>query len=176
MEYFLQVFGGYSVGWAVVVIAALAFLYACYRKVEKYFSERAIRDKEKADQIQEVIEQAKKYPVWHQQSIDIQGKFDGIFKELGTKLDAVNKSIADLRQENSEDRATVCRYRILRFDDEIRHDEHHTKEHFDQVLEDIKEYENYCNAHPDYKNNKAVLAIENIRRVYRKCRDEGTFL
>lgn len=67
-------------------------------------------------------------------------------------------------------------YRILRFDDEIRHGEKHSKEHFDQIIEDIDKYEDYCRDHPKFPNNKVVFAIRNIKNVYQKCTDEGTFL
>ncbi len=176
MEQFLELFGDKTIGWAVAVIAAGIFLYACYRKVEKYFSEKAIREKKKDEKIQEVIKQAELYPQWHQQSIDIRSELSGTLKELADKLDSTNETLEKLRTENGENKATTCRYRILRFDDEIRHGTKHSKEHFDQILEDITEYERYCSDHPDYKNNKAVLAIENIKQVYKNCTNEGTFL
>lgn len=176
MEYFLQLFGEVSIGWVVVLIAALLFLAGCYRKAEKYFSDKAIRENENHERIQKVIEQAENYPKWRQQSIDVRDHLNGSIDSLGKKLDDVNDAIKELRRENGEDRALTCRYRILRFDDEIRHDVKHTKEHFDQILEDITEYERYCGEHPDYKNNKAVLATQNIKRIYQSCTNEGTFL
>lgn len=72
--------------------------------------------------------------------------------------------------------ANTRRYRILRFDDEIRHSQKHTKEHFDQIMEDITEYERYCTSNPNYKNNKAVLAIENIKATYMTCAQTNNFL
>lgn len=176
MDYFLQVFGEVTVGRAAVVIAALVFLAVVGKKAVAYISEKAIRDKQRDARIQKVIDQAEKYPVWHQQSIDIRDHLNGTIRELGDKLDTANKALEEIRKESSENRATTCRYRILRFDDEIRHDERHSKEHFDQILEDITEYETYCSHHQDYKNSKAVLAIENIKRIYQKCTNEGTFL
>lgn len=83
----------------------------------------------------------------------------------GDVMDKLDKSEADSR-----------RYRILRFDDEIRHKQKHTKEHFDQILDDITEYENYCSSHPNYKNNRAILAIENIKETYKKCCFTHSFL
>jgi hypothetical protein len=82
----------------------------------------------------------------------------------------------DVMDRLEEYEANNNRYRILRFDDEIRHEVLHTKEHFDQILDDITDYENYCIDHPKYKNNKACLAIDNIRRTYDKCATEHTFL
>lgn len=176
IESFLKLFGDLSIGWAVIVIAAFIFILTCYKKVERYFSERAVRKEKEKNHDQEVSDQVEKYPKWHQQSIDIQHRYDDLFKELGEKLDALQGMFTELKKEISEDRATTSRYRILRFDDEIRHDEYHTKEHFDQILDDITEYEKYCDEHKEYRNNKAVLAVENIKRIYQKCTNEGTFL
>lgn len=47
MDYLIKLLGDYSIGWAITVIAALVFLGLCYRKVEKYFSDKAIHEKEK---------------------------------------------------------------------------------------------------------------------------------
>lgn len=176
MDYFLELFGGMSVGDAVIVVGAIAFLIACYQKVEKYFSEKAIYDKTKDEQIQQVIEQAKKYPQWHQQSIDIREQLNESISNLERKLDAVSQVLDDFKKESDETKASSCRYRILRFGDEILHNNEHTKEHFDQILDDITAYEKYCSSHSEYKNDKAVMTIENIKRAYQKHADEGTFL
>lgn len=176
MEYFLQTFGGITVEKVVVIIAAIVFLVAIYKKIEKYISEKAIRDKQEKESIQRVIDQAEQYPKWHQQSIDIRESLNGSIQSLGNKLDAVNKALDEMRAENNENKAMSYRYRILRFDDEIRHGTKHSKEHFDQIIEDVDEYEEYCSKHPDYENNKAVLAIENIKATYKQCAREHTFL
>ena len=176
MESFLKLAGNVTVEWIVIAIAAVIFLIKVYGKIEKYFSEKAITEKEKNDRIQEVIDQAEKYPKWHQQSIAIRDGLNQAINDLGGKLDTANKALEELKKENGENKASTCRYRILRFDDEIRHNEKHTKEHFDQILEDITEYERYCETHPAYENNKAVMAICNIKRIYQQCESEGTFL
>ena len=86
---------------------------------------------------------------------------------------AMNVEIMDKLNESE---ATDARYRILRFDDEIRHHVKHTEEHFNQILGDIDEYERYCSTHPNYKNSKAVLAIENTRRTDERCMRENSFV
>ena len=52
----------------------------------------------------------------------------------------------------------------------------HSKEHFDEILEDIDEYEDYCRDHEDYENNKAVLAINTIKEEYTYCLTHHDFL
>ena len=52
----------------------------------------------------------------------------------------------------------------------------HTKEHFDEILDDITSYERHCEMHPGYRNSKANMAISNIETVYQKCLAEKSFL
>ena len=56
-----------------------------------------------------------------------------IAREIGR---AMNVEIMDKLNESE---ATDARYRILRFDDEIRHHVKHTEEHFNQIMDDIDE-------------------------------------
>ena len=81
-----------------------------------------------------------------------------------------------LKKEEELERARQARQRILRFNDEILFNKRHSKEHFDEILDDIDTYEAYCEAHEDYENNKAVLAISTIREVYKECLRDHDFL
>ena len=40
----------------------------------------------------------------------------------------------------------------------------------------IDAYEKYCDAHPEYPNNRAILAIENIREIYMERLKKRDFL
>ena len=77
-----------------------------------------------------------------------------------------------------DDRRTADghRARILHFNNELLRDIDHTKEEFTEVLLEIDEYEKYCDKHPEYPNNRAVLAIENIREVYKERLKRHDFL
>lgn len=169
MEYFLESFGDVKVGSVVILICSLAFFLKCYQRIKEYFSKKTIEERERDEHLKRMFEQVEQYPKWRNQSIEARDKIDKYMGKLDKKLDKL--------QESNDERMTLTwRYRILRFDDEIRHDEKHTKEHFDQILEDITNYEQHCRTHPNFENNKAVLAIENIKKVYQKCTEEGTFL
>ena len=97
-------------------------------------------------------------------------------KDILHKLEKVEKDVAEVKKEVGESSAVTSRYRILRFDDEILHDIKHSKEHFDQILLDIDVYEKFCDEHPYFKNNLAVMAIKHIKTVYEKCSRENSFL
>lgn len=91
-------------------------------------------------------------------------------------VDGIRKDVGKLAGEIAEDRATNARIRILRFSDEVRHGVRHSKESFDQTNLDIDTYRRYCDDHPEYKNNRAVMAIANIERVYSDCLCTQDFL
>ena len=77
-----------------------------------------------------------------------------------------------------DDRRTADghRARILHFNNELLRDIGHTQEEFFEVLNEIDAYEEYCREHPEYPNNRAVLAIENIREVYKERLKKHDFL
>ena len=77
-----------------------------------------------------------------------------------------------------DDRRTADghRARILHFNNELLRDIGHTQEEFFEVLAEIDAYEKYCREHPEYPNNRAVLAIENIQEVYTERLKKRDFL
>lgn len=98
------------------------------------------------------------------------------------RLDATDKKLDTLKDEldkhiKAEEVAKIDSYRrsILQFNDEILANRRHSKETFDQNLQLIDAYEKYCDTHTDYPNNQALLAIENIKKVYAKRLDKHDF-
>ena len=96
--------------------------------------------------------------------------------EVIAKVDNLSQELADHKAKSAEREATLCRSHILRFGDEILHGVPHSKEHYDSILLDIDSYEQYCDKHPDYKNNVALATIEHIKRMYHKHLAEDSFL
>ena len=91
-------------------------------------------------------------------------------------IDGLKESIAEMRESEDVKDAQAARRRILRFNDELLRGIDHSKEYFDDCLESVKIYEDYCRDHPDFPNGKTVMATENIRRVYRICLEKHNFL
>ena len=73
-------------------------------------------------------------------------------------------------------KASSQRYRILRFYDEVCEGRKHSESHFEDILQDIDEYETYCEHHNEYKNNRGHVAMEYIKSVYGKIKADGAFL
>lgn len=95
--------------------------------------------------------------------------------EVIQKVDKLEGDLQNLKDRSEEHEAKSCRIRILRFGDEILHGVHHSKEHFDQILLDITDYENYCKDHPRFKNNMTVITTSVITQTYQECWKENKF-
>ena len=88
---------------------------------------------------------------------------------LEARLD--NHVLTDARRD-----ADKHRMEILQFNNTLLRNRKHTKEEFIEVLAEIDAYERFCEDHPDYPNNQAVLAIENIRGNYKERLKKHDFL
>ena len=99
-----------------------------------------------------------------------------INSEVIAKVDRLETEVQAMRKADGEQEAINCRYRILRFGDEVKHGTRHSQEHFEQILADIDAYEIYCKDHKDFKNNKTKVTTERILDVYRKCVETDDFL
>ena len=110
--------------------------------------------------------------------------WSAIAKALGKAVNAdIVKELTGIKEKLDQhvamdDRrmAEMHRVQILRFNNELLRGIGHTKEEFIETLGDIDAYEGYCREHPDYPNNRAVLAVDNIRSSYKRRLQERDFL
>lgn len=91
-------------------------------------------------------------------------------------IEAIEKKLDEHITMDDKRMADSHRTQILRFNNELLRDLPHTKEEFIEVMHEIDEYEKYCKDHPEYPNNRAVLAIEHIRAVYMERQKKRDFL
>lgn len=107
-----------------------------------------------------------------------------IARTVGKAINAdISKRLSDIEKKldghiDMDDKRTADGHRaqILHFNNELLRPINHTKEEFIEVLAKIDAYEKYCETHPDYPNNRAVLAIENIREIYKDRLKKRDFL
>jgi len=79
-------------------------------------------------------------------------------------------------REDEDEKARNQRYRILRFYDEMCEHRDHSESHFEDILDDIDDYEKYCDSHPEFRNNRGRVAMEYIKSMYGKIKASGGFL
>lgn len=96
--------------------------------------------------------------------------------EVIEKVVGIEKDVRRIEKKQDEQQAVLARVRILRFGDELLLDVPHSKEHFDQMMVDIKTYEKYCQNNPDFENNVTVCTIQNIKDCYMERLKKHDFL
>ena len=97
-----------------------------------------------------------------------------IGKAMG--IAAIEKKLDNHIASDDKRDADGHRVKILQFNKELLRSIDHTKEEFIEVLAEIDAYERFCKEHPDYPNNRAVMAIENIQENYKERLKKHDFL
>ena len=89
------------------------------------------------------------------------------------KNNAVLSAISTLSErvekiENSLDErdAVLARTHILRFSDELYNGVKHSQEYFQQQLDDIETYNQFCAGHPKFANGRTKAAAKYIEDEY----------
>jgi malate synthase len=139
----------------LAAIAAPGFWEVLKSIVDKVTNRRRVTNEELADSLKEI-----------RKGYDAQQK----------DIDGLKVSIRQMQESESVKDAQAARRRILRFNDELLRSIDHSKEYFDDILEDIKIYNRYCDEHNDFVNGKTVMAKKNIEHCYEQCMEKHSFL
>ena len=92
------------------------------------------------------------------------------------KLDGLSQKLDEHIKEDNEAKTDEARLRVLRFGDEVRRGVLHTEEHWADILRDIDRYEDYCDKHPDYENNRATRTIKFLKDTFDARLKKNDFL
>lgn len=85
------------------------------------------------------------------------------------KSDCSKKILEAIQKINNKiDQRTAvgCRIRILKFMDEIIEGWEHSKDSYNQIMQDITQYHQYCEEHPQFLNHQTDATIERIKKDY----------
>ena len=91
---------------------------------------------------------------------------NGRYKAVLDAIAKLSDEVADIRHDQQQRDAVLARTHILRFNDELYNNVHHTSEYFDQTLDDIKTYEQFCKDNPKFANGRTEQAAQFIRDEY----------
>ena len=95
--------------------------------------------------------------------------------DLYREVTGIKRAVEDLDTSYKSDRKKTLRRSILRFSDECRIGQRHSKEMFDTVLMEITEYEELCKDTSD-PNHVIAEAIQFITELNHKCHIENDYL
>lgn len=97
-------------------------------------------------------------------------------ESIEKRVEKIQSMLNSHIRENEDEKAQNQRYRILRFYDEICEHKLHSESHFEDILDDIDEYELYCSNHPTFRNGRGQAAMSYIKSTYEKVKTHGGFL
>ena len=80
-------------------------------------------------------------------------------KALSGRVESIEKSL-------DERDAILARTHILRFNDELYNGVHHSQEYFEQTLDDIETYNQFCTEHPKFANGRTKAAASHIQEEH----------
>lgn len=103
-------------------------------------------------------------------------KIDDNNNAMKDHLNAVEKKVDKIDYQFHENNAVEARARILRFGDEVSHGKNHSRDHFQQVLLDITNYNQYCADHKEFKNDMTKITAERIKEDYMIKDRDNSFL
>ena len=101
-----------------------------------------------------------------------------LLRWIGKRLTGdIRQDIADLREDVDMQRLSSIRSLVLDFSNSCLNGRKHTKEEFDHILEENKNYEKLvAKYHDKIENDVYKEAIAYIKRIYRKRMDKRDFL
>ena len=76
------------------------------------------------------------------------------------------EAIQKINNKIDQRTAVGCRIRILKFMDEIIEGWEHSKDSYNQIMQDITHYHQYCEEHPQFLNHQTDATIERIKKDY----------
>ena len=120
LDQFLCVFGDVTVGEIIKYVFAFLFLYAIYVEVKKLNNARIIEKQKEAEEekehkrkVDESWEVTRKYPLYHQESIDIRDGLKREIQEMREYFDAMMKRLDKMEEQNKKRECSKLRDMLL---------------------------------------------------------------
>lgn len=120
LEQFLETFGDITVGDVTIFLLAFYFLYAFYREFKK-FNETKLKEQQaqlEEEQVQkkkidEAWKCAQKYPIYHQESIQIRDGLEKEIQELRDDFKTIMQRLEEIEEQNKKRECSKLKDRLL---------------------------------------------------------------
>lgn len=93
-------------------------------------------------------------------------------KEILDRLNSLDEKVDKIEASLDERDAVLARTHILRFSDDIYNGIRHSREYYEQTLDDLKTYTRYCELNPEFANGRTEKAGEYIQKEYDRLIEE----
>lgn len=101
---------------------------------------------------------------------------DQRFKDITESINKLSAKMDELDAKEDRHNAEARRVRILRFADEMLQGHKHSKDSWDQVIVDCKEYEKYTSKNKDFENGQTEATATFIQEQYQERLKKNDFL
>ena len=99
---FISTFGHITIADVALVLVALGFIIAIYKKFNDYLMKKHDAAQAKDAQLKEALESVQKYPEYRQQSVEIQQHLEHEISDLKTVLHEVCERLTKLEEQNKK--------------------------------------------------------------------------
>lgn len=86
--------------------------------------------------------------------------------EVLSEIKTISERVEQIEKSLDERDAVLARTHILRFRDELYNDIKHSQEYFEQTLDDIETYNQFCADNPKFANGRTKAAAKYIQEEY----------
>lgn len=120
LDEFLAVFGDITLSQVVVVILAFVFLFLMYKEVKKLVDTKIAETQERLDtertykkKIDDSYDVTRKYPAYHQESIQIRDSLKKEIKEIRDCFGSVMTRLEEIEEQNKKRECSKLRDMLL---------------------------------------------------------------
>ena len=97
-------------------------------------------------------------------------------KQIQEDMKAISGRVTEIEKRTEDREVKKVRLHLYKFADDVVRGKLHSEEYYNEILDDISQYESYCNLHPDFENGKADVSIKIIKEGYEAYKRNGGFL
>ncbi len=113
LEPFLAVFGDLTIAETAAWIAAVVAIVVLYRKIKTYIIKQHDEEIARNQKMDEVIDQAKMYPTWRAQSLQVQKELTESIDGLRTAQTNLSDKLDYIEEQNRTRKRNELRERLL---------------------------------------------------------------
>lgn len=113
MKEFLELFGHINVSTVIMIGAALYFMYNIYKKLSDSIIDSHEKNKERDEQLKEVLDAVNKYPSYRQQSIEVQKELQGGIDKLTIAVEKIGKRQDEIEAERNQRKLNELRDKLM---------------------------------------------------------------
>lgn len=115
-EEFMKLFGDVTLSEVAQFVLALVFLYALYKEIKK-FNDHKIAEAEEEKLHKKKVEESwavtQKYPIYHQESIDIRDGLKKEIQEIRNYIDTLMQRFEEIEEQNKKRECSKLRDMLL---------------------------------------------------------------